>query len=319
MKETELKSLIFELWDMDADCEAPRAFHALMDYCGVSEALNTKFFNESQTSEIQNSRDDYPVPTGYQDRYTGSWMPPDLGSLVGTSHQHLPGYYGMVKRIDEALGRLFDALKSLDLLQSTIVLFTSDHGCHFKTRNNEYKRSCHESSIRVPTALTGPGFNSGGRIQQLTSLIDLPRTLIEAAGLDAPEKMRGDSICPLISNSEIRENWDSSVFVQISESQVGRAIRTQRWKYSVFAPDINGKSQAKADHYEEQYLYDLKADPYELNNLVGSIEHKKVSTVLKQKLLGYIGEVEGEKPIIKEAKSKNITGLSIKETDLIDL
>ena len=268
---------------------------------------------------FQNSRDDYPAPTGYQDRYTGSWMPPDLGSLVGTSHQHLPGYYGMVKRIDEALGRLFDALKSLDLLQSTIVLFTSDHGCHFKTRNNEYKRSCHESSIRVPTALTGPGFNSGGRIQQLTSLIDLPRTLIEAAGLDAPEKMRGDSICPLISNSEVRENWDSSVFVQISESQVGRAIRTQRWKYSVFAPDINGKSQAKADHYEEQYLYDLKADPYELNNLVGSIEHKKVSTLLKQKLLGYIGEVEGEKPIIKEAKSKNITGLSIKETDLIDL
>jgi len=59
MKETELKSLIFDLWDMDADCEAPRAFHALMDYCGVSEALNTKFFNESQSNEIQKSRDDF--------------------------------------------------------------------------------------------------------------------------------------------------------------------------------------------------------------------------------------------------------------------
>ena len=57
MKETVLKSSIFELWDMDADCEAPRAFHALMDYCGVSDALNTKFFDESQTKEIQKSRD----------------------------------------------------------------------------------------------------------------------------------------------------------------------------------------------------------------------------------------------------------------------
>ena len=61
----------------------------------------------------------------------------------------------MVKRLDEAYGRLHDALKSLELDDDTIVLFTSDHGCHFKTRNNEYKRSCHESSIRVPTVLAG--------------------------------------------------------------------------------------------------------------------------------------------------------------------
>ena len=47
----------------------------------------------------------------------------------------------MVKRLDEAFGRLLDALQSLDLLDDTIVLFTSDHGCHFKTRNDEYKRS----------------------------------------------------------------------------------------------------------------------------------------------------------------------------------
>ena len=59
MKETVLKRLIFDLWDMDADCKAPRAFHALMDYCGVSDALNTKFFNESQTNAIQNSRDNF--------------------------------------------------------------------------------------------------------------------------------------------------------------------------------------------------------------------------------------------------------------------
>ena len=82
----------------------------------------------------------------------------------------------MVKRLDEALGRLLDALQSLDLLENTIVVFTSDHGNHFKTRNGEYKRSCHESSIRIPMAIQGPGFDAGGRIQKLVSLLDLPPT-----------------------------------------------------------------------------------------------------------------------------------------------
>ncbi len=109
----------------------------------------------------QNHLDDYPPPDGYRERYTGKWIPPDLAALGGSTHQHLGGYYGMVKRLDEALGRLMDALKSLDLLDNTIILFTSDHGCHFKTRNSEYKRSCHESSIRVPTAFHGPWLRRG--------------------------------------------------------------------------------------------------------------------------------------------------------------
>ncbi|WJH35460.1 sulfatase-like hydrolase/transferase [Paenibacillus sp. CC-CFT747] len=111
----------------------------------------------------QNHLDDYPPPDGYRELFTGGWVPPDLASLSGTAHQHLGGYYGMVKRIDEALGRLLDALKSLKLDRNTIVLFTSDHGCHFKTRNKEYKRSAHESSIRIPTAVCGPGFEGAVR------------------------------------------------------------------------------------------------------------------------------------------------------------
>jgi arylsulfatase A-like enzyme len=139
----------------------------------------------------QNHRDDYPAPEGYQERYLGRWIPPDLAALGGSTHQHLAGYWGMVKRLDEALGRLLDALTSLSLREKTVVLFTSDHACHFKTRNAEYKRSCHESSIRVPTALQGPGFDGGGQIRPLVSLIDLPPTLLDAAGLPVPEGMQG--------------------------------------------------------------------------------------------------------------------------------
>ena len=137
----------------------------------------------------QNSRDVYPTPDGCAGRYHGRWVPPDLATLGGTTAAHLAGYYGMVRRLDEGLGRIYDALKSSAQLENTIVLFTSDHGCHFKTRNAEYKRSCHESSIRVPTMFHGPGFMGGGDRPELVGLIDLPPTLLDAAGLPVPPEM----------------------------------------------------------------------------------------------------------------------------------
>ena len=241
---------------------------------------------------FQNHRDDYPAPDGYEARYRGSWVPPDLAALGGTTHQHLAGYYGMVKRLDEAFGRLLDALKSLALQENTVVLFTSDHGCHFKTRNNEYKRSCHEASIRVPTAICGPGFDGGGRVQQLVSLVDLPPTLLDAAGLPVPERMQGSSILPVVRGGAAAP-WPDDVFIQISETQVGRAVRTRRWKYAVTAPDRHPTRDATSDHYVEEYLYDLMADPYEMHNLLGLESHVEVSTRLRQRLTTRVQEIEG--------------------------
>ena len=232
---------------------------------------------------FQNRTDDYPAPDGYEERYTGGWLPPDLAALGGSAHQHIAGYYGMVKRLDEALGRLLDALRSLGLLDDTIVLYTSDHGNHFKTRNGEYKRSCHESSVRIPTALSGPGFVGGGRIGQLVSLVDLPPTLLDAAGLAVPAYMQGRSILPLLPRQPVQ--WPDDALIQISESQVGRAIRTRRWKYSVVAKDLDGARDAGSDHYSEEYLYDLKADPYELTNLIGFVSHREAADVLRRRLV----------------------------------
>ena len=247
----------------------------------------------------QNHIDDYPPPDGYREKYTGRWIPPDLAALGGSSRQHLGGYYGMVKRLDEAFGRLLDAIKSLDLSEDTVVLFTSDHGCHFKTRNDEYKRSCHESSIRVATALAGPGLEGGGRLEELVSLVDLPPTLLDAAGIAVPEEMVGRSILPLIRGE--REGWPGEVFVQISESQVGRAVRSGRWKYSVSAPDKSGTQDPASDHYVEEFLYDLHADPYELTNIIGSEAHREVKEVMKERLIRRIVEAGEEKPTIESA------------------
>jgi arylsulfatase A-like enzyme len=205
----------------------------------------------------------------------------------------------MVKRIDEALGRLMDALTTSGLRENTIVLFTSDHACHFKTRNAEYKRSCHESSIRVPTALWGEKFQGGGEIRQLTSLVDLPATLLDACGIPVPAEMEGRSILPLVNREKM--NWPEEIFVQISESQVGRAIRTQRYKYGVTAMDADGNKEKDSSTYQEQYLYDLEADPHELDNVVGISTYREVADDLKDRLLQHLGNIEKKKPTIKNA------------------
>lgn len=250
----------------------------------------------------QNHLDDYVAPDGYRKRYTGQWMPPDLAALGGSTHLHLGGYFGIAKRLDEALGRLLDALKSLGLDDNTIVLFTSDHGSHFKTRNDEYKRSCHESSIRVPTALQGPSFDGGGQIRQLVSIVDLPPTLLDAVGLPIPDEMQGRSMLPLL-RGEV-EGWPEEVFVQISESQVGRAVRTHRWKYSVVAPDKDGWQDAASDRYVEEFLYDLQADPYELINLIGLESHQEVATVMRQRLIRRMVEAGEVEPTIELAPAR---------------
>jgi arylsulfatase A-like enzyme len=242
----------------------------------------------------QNHRDDYPAPTGYEQRYAGRWTPPDLAALPawdgsgitgGTAQRHLPGYYGMIKRLDEALGRVEDALRSTGQLENTIIVFTSDHGCHFRTRNREYKRSVHDASIRVPLVINGPGFRGRGRIDRLVSLLDLPPTLLEAAGAEIPESFDGGSLMPLLADPGAE--WPMEVFVQTSESETGRAVRTRRWKYGVVA--TSGEPwQRHAEEYRETYLYDLQADPWELKNLVCCSSHRPLAEALRGRLLAWM-------------------------------
>jgi arylsulfatase A-like enzyme len=259
-------------------------------------------FNSYLEPHFQNHVDDYPPPDGYRERYDGRWVPPDLAALGGSTHAHLGGYWGMCRRLDEALGRILDALKSLGILEKTILCFTSDHGCHFKTRNGEYKRSCHESSIRVPMAFQGPGFDGGGQRRELVSLVDVPPTLLDACGIPVPEHMQGRSILPL--NRGESDGWPEEVFVQISEAQVGRCVRTHRWKYSVSAPDANGGSDPSADRYGEEFLYDLVYDPHELDNRIGLESHQEVAAVMRERLIRRMVAAGEAEPVIEPAPSR---------------
>ncbi len=275
---------------------------AMVRYVDTNQKKPFFLFSSFIEPHFQNHRDDYPAPFGYEERYRGRWVPPDLAALGGSTHQHIAGYWGMIKRLDEALGRFNDALRSLNLLENTVVLFTADHGCHFKTRNSEYKRSCHDSSIRVPTALYGGPFTGGGQIQKLVSLVDLPPTLLDAAEIPVPAQMQGHSILPLIRRTAT--SWPEEAFVQISESQVARAVRTQRWKFCVNAPDKKGGTDSGSDVYKEEALYDLYSDPYELRNLIELDSHNEVKSVMRGRLIRKMTEVGETAPRIEPATTR---------------
>ncbi|UGQ09839.1 sulfatase-like hydrolase/transferase [Yinghuangia sp. ASG 101] len=251
----------------------------------------------------QNATDSYPAPDGYRERYAGRWVPPDLATHGGPAHRHLGGYLGQIKRVDEGFGRLRDALASLDLTESTVVAWTADHGNHFRTRNEEYKRSAHDVSIRVPLALTGPGFTGGGVIRHPVGTVDLVPTLLDAAGLPVPEGVHGRSFLPLVGGG-VDPGRPESVFVQVSESEVGRAVRTSRWKYAVTAPGADGWTTPSSAHYVESALYDLDNDPYELDNLVGLTSHREIADTLRGELLAWLARVGEEEPAIEAAPER---------------
>jgi len=241
----------------------------------------------------QNDMGTYVAPDGYAYRHRNPWVPPDLRGTPGDWYEELPDYYGICERLDECYGRLLESLEKEGILAETIVLFVSDHGSHFRTRNGEYKRSAHDSSVRVPAVLRGPGFEDGGRIDDLVSLVDLPPTLLDAAGLEVPDAMEGESIRPLVTGQRDAEDWTDEVFIQpISGAEVGRALRTDRWKYSVYAPDADADETPQPRQYEERYLYDLHADPCEQTNLIGREDYRERAERLRTRLREYIEAVE---------------------------
>ncbi|PRY60242.1 arylsulfatase A-like enzyme [Knoellia remsis] len=241
----------------------------------------------------QNEVDDYPAPDVYRDTWNGAWLPPDLVETDSTAPRHAAGYYGQVKRVDEGVGRIRDALKSLDLLDSTTIVYTSDHGSHFKGRNSEYKRSPHDGSVRVPLVVHGPGFEGGRRVTAPVSTVDVVPTLLESAGITVPEHVDGMPLQRFLDGSAQPrdEGDDEGVLIQVSESEVGRALRTRRWKYYVTAPDAG--DVPGADSYVETALYDLTADPYELDNRIDSEGHRELADELREQLRARIAAVEG--------------------------
>jgi arylsulfatase A-like enzyme len=159
------------------------------------------------------------------------------------------------------------------------------------TRNQEYKRSTHNSSVRIPLIIDGPGFEGAQQMPELTGIINVAPTLLEAVGVPVPTTWKGRSFLPLLNDTAAREAWPNKELIQISESMTARTIRTPDWTYCV--ADISGAKKAASPKYLEWQLYDQRNDPHELVNLAGRKEYLDVAKQLRgelAELLQYAGE-----------------------------
>lgn len=246
----------------------------------------------------QNDHKTFEGPKGYREKFENFEVPADLKGLKGDWLDEFGNYLACCHCIDENVGRIQQKISELGLFDDTVIIYTSDHGCHFRTRIWEYKRSCHDSSTHVPLIIKGPGFEPK-TVTDFVQTIDMMPTVLDIAGVKIPEFTRGISAKSIVDG---KFKSRGEVFIQISESQIGRAIRTKKWKYSVKAPFRSGFFSRSSKIYREEYLYDLENDLAEHNNLVKDMKYKNIRKELKEKLLSYVREIEGYTPIIWNSK-----------------
>ena len=254
----------------------------------------------------QNDAGHYQGPHGSKERFRDFAVPPDLAALEGDWREEYPDYLGACASLDENLGRLVDELKERGLYENTVIIFLSDHGSHFRTRNkaaqlrggDDYKRTCHDAALHVPLVISGGPCRGGLHVKNLVSTGSVPKTVLALAGIDVGDAMIGENLLDVAVGKD--PNRPERVFAQISESRVARCIRTPDWLYSVCAPGVNGFSAQSAALYADAFLYDLRADPCQLKNLAGDPAYNAVRDELRTQLLDWIEETEHFRPEITE-------------------
>lgn len=171
-------------------------------------------------------------------------------------------YDRMVEQVDAELGRLLDALDSSGLDQNTVVIFTSDHGEGRGRHGLITKNFLYEEATRVPMIVSWPGHTDQGKVDatHLVNSIDIMPTLCDYAGIDSPPTC-GHSFRPFCEGKE-----GPSHEVAVTEVRTtGRSVRTTDYKYIEYFGTDNIQ------------LFDLKNDPWEMENLA---EHTQYASVL---------------------------------------
>ena len=235
-------------------------------------------------------------------------LPPPVQALVGrektapwkmTREEVLwmyRSYYGSITHIDREVGRILHTLQETGLADDTIVIFASDHGDQMFEHGLVDKNVFYEASVRVPLMIAYPGKTHPGRYDELIESIDLLPTLCEWAHINEPYHCQGRSLAPLISGNRRAYQPKESVFCENIIPEVflkdhirfqkhagvagvrhpdAKMVRTKRWKY-VYYPD--GWSE----------LFDLEADPSELNNLSSSSRHRSIIQEMQSRLLHWL-------------------------------
>jgi len=215
--------------------------------------------------------------------------------------QAIAAYHAMVTMADHHVGRMLKGLEDLGLADSTIVVFTSDHGFQLNEHGGLWRKQFQfDESIRVPLIVRLPDGRGAGSVSEgIVELVDLYPTLIDLASLPNPaHDLEGSSFEPLLDDPG--SPWKSAAFSQSrrmvgsgstnsplinEEGYDGQSIRTARYRYTQWMP-LNGERDTLVE------LYDLEQDPMEYTNLKDDPAHADLVAELSARLdRGWQGEL----------------------------
>ena len=206
---------------------------------------------------------------------------PPLSPATGTPDRDVRDRLEMLLGVDESLARIDSVLNAIGERENTIVVFTSDHGYFYGEHGlNEERRLAYEETIRIPLIVRYPKFARRlPTVNQMVQTIDIAPTVLTLAGISDTVRRHGSSLTPLIDGTAT--NWRSSVLVEYYTDQVFprtltmgyQAVRTETHKYIHYV-ELNGMDE----------LYDLRSDPFEMNNLIGTEEGNNLLPTLQAEL-----------------------------------
>lgn len=189
-------------------------------------------------------------------------------------------YWGYVAMIDFEIGRILQAARELGVLEDTAVFFTADHGeftgAH---RMNDKGPAMYDDIYNVPFIARVPGVSGVGRSDAFVSLIDLPATIMEIAGLDPALVRDGRSILDLTRGRQV-EGWRQDIVCEFHGHHFPlqqRMLRTREYKLVVSPESVNE-------------LYDLRHDPCEMTNVYTSPVYDQVRRELATELYRQLRE-----------------------------
>lgn len=176
----------------------------------------------------------------------------------GVVQEQLGEYYGLITHIDARVGDILRALRTNGLADNTVVIFASDNGLALGSHGLLGKQSLYEHSNHVPLIVAGPGIPQG-ETPALVLLNDLYPTIATLTGMEAPDDLYGRDLSGLWQGSvaSVRDN------LYAAYEDLHRSIREGRWKLIRYP---------RLGHVQ---LFDLAADPHELNNLADDPAHLK--------------------------------------------
>lgn len=189
--------------------------------------------------------------------------------------------------VDESIGRVMDTLREMGVFESTLVIYMGDNGFMFGEHGLIDKRVAYETSIRVPMLMQCPElFDGGSVLKDVVANIDVAPTILQAAGLETPDQMDGQSFLDLARGKEVP--WrDYFLYVYYWEKNFPQsptvfALRGDRYKYITYY-----------GLWDTDELYDLQADPAEKNNLIASENHHEIVREMEDELYARLAEFGG--------------------------